>query len=55
MSYYTRFYRDNDSDKYVNVQKVKDLTVTTEDGKVVVTKANGVTYVCNAGKWEVRK
>ena len=55
MSYYTRFYRDNDSDKYVNVQKIKDLTVKVEDGKVVVTKANGVTFVCDAGKWEVRK
>jgi hypothetical protein len=35
--------------------KLKGLTVTTENGKVVVTKANGVTFVCDAGKWEVRK
>ena len=55
MSYYTRFYRSTDTDKWVNVHKVKDLTIKTEDGKVVVTKANGVTFVCNAGKWEVQK
>lgn len=45
----------NSTDTLVNVYKVKDLTVKIEGGKVVVTKANGVTFVCDAGKWEVRK
>ena len=55
MSFFFDALKSNSTDKFVNVHKVKDLTVSVEDGKVVVTKANGVTFVCNAGKWEVRK
>ena len=48
MSYFFDALKSNSTDKFVNTHKIKDLTVKVEGGKVVVTKANGVTFVCDA-------